>query len=257
MLEKALLVLVLVWLISLTIYLFFLRRRRLLTAEIVDLMQGAAWTLVRFMENNPRQMSGRTKQSRQAIMDKMFENAQPFRGGRPQIVTVPGTNGYVNIDAAPLFEKAVEAGNAFMTKSEAFASDFWFKAQGARNGIYVFLALIDLGNITAARIAMIEHMKRQRDELENKKTRSSPHFPELKGVLGLPTLWPDSAMIEKWEHAPIPLERQKAILEAMKGWNRSRILNKLHYHPFPENDGEKSEIYYGERILSGMREYIR
>lgn len=227
------------------IYFWFQVRREII--EISKLLQGTAWEIVRFMENNPRSTPGKNRKS----LNEQFREyvTEPAK----ELHKVPERYKGELRDSAALVG-AIEQVKAGNNESNAF----WHKTQGMRNGIQCFIEIMVLGNPKSAYFRMIDHMKRQRDEFENKGSKGSPNFTQLKLSLGLPTEWPTEDLPEVWAEKGIDPSREDNIVMAAKRY-RYLILNRLTYREWPPPGSESQERtpYTGEELLVQMRDYIR
>lgn len=224
-------------------------RRRLVLLGYAALLQGAAWNLVRQMENNPRHTAGKNRASQEAQFHKnVVGSADRFRlAGVPEVY------------AGELFPTFMaERGQQLVDFNRTDTDKFWFKAQGIRNGLQIFLDIMVLGNITAAYIKMIDHMRRQRDEFDEKGKKASPNFTELKQLFGLPTTWPTGEMPEQLEARGLTEQQALDIADAAYRHKHS-ILAKLHYKVWPEpgKEDEERQEFSGEDLLLAMRDYVR
>ncbi len=211
----------------------------------VGLLQAAAWDLVRQMENNPRSQPKRTDVRHAAAYKELV---LPSGENVKEIPSV-----YVGeLRPATVLSGALEV----LQKSEKFRDEFWFKVQGIRNGLQIFLMIVSLRNIEGAYILMIEHMKRQRDELEKKNRASSPNLPHLKLLLGLPTEWPVGDLPERSQKIKLGKLKTQDIKVAVKRY-KMKIFEGLIYKTWPDTEGQERLEYHGERMLEAMREYIR
>ena len=235
----------------------YLRRREAeLLAGIAGMMQASAWVLIRHMENDPVGTPGKLARKREELIQRIaIEGAErlklvagtEFPGNAPMSMMMP---------PMPSNDpKLTSAAQELLARNEAESSKFWFKANGIRTGIQVFMAIMVLRNVAAAFVLMTDHMKKQRDEWRDKQTKRSPNFTELKMVLGLPTDWPADFDPEDWQSRGISEQRALRILLATERY-RDRIFRGVLYKPYPR-EGEEVVEYEGEALLTGMREYIR
>lgn len=212
------------------------------------LLQSSAWTIVRFMENNPRTTARKNRLSHEKIFqENLVAPAERLK--------FPNMAMYGNVqEAFPVF--MADAARELIEYNRDEVDKFWFKVQGMRNGIAVFLAIMQLGNIGMARLHMIEHMKRQRDEWDNKRKKNSPNFTELKMLLKLPTDWPTGDLPEMLLQDS--LAEEVAIEIARAAWRyRKVILAHLEYKIWPEKDGDERLSFAGNELLEAMRDYAR
>ncbi len=217
-----------------------------IVSSYASLLQSAAWDLVRQMENNPRHTPGRTRVRRTRDFKNLVSEIAKELHIAPEIMLS-------ELKSPPVIDGAI----AQLKNNEDFTTDFWFKAQGTRNGIQVFLDIVLLHNIAGALVRLTDHMKRQRDEFENKGTKKSPNFTALKLLLGLPTEWPMGDLPERCLAQGIKESRANDILAAART-HKHKILSQLDYKIWPENsDVKEREEYVGENVIIGMREYIR
>lgn len=206
-------------------------------------LQSAAWDLVRQMENNPRYTAGKNRTKWTEEYKALVLEAAD------SLTRVP--NIYVGQLEQPV---ALTGAIDTIKKSDDESSSFWFKVQGTRNGLQVFLDLMVLRNPTSAYIRMTDHMCRQRDEFENKGKKASPNHTAMKLALGLPTEWPTGDLPERCLAKGIEETRALNLVTAAKRHKR-RILAKLHYKVWTLTD-ERPE-FHGEELLLAMRDYIR
>lgn len=224
-------------------------QRRLEVLGLASLLQGAAWSLVRHMENNPRHTAGKNRRSQ----EQMFHANIVAAADRFRLPNVPAV---YEGELFPAF--MANKGQELVEFNRVDADKFWFKVQGLRNGLQVFLDIMVLGNVTAAYIKMIDHMRRQRDEYDGKGKKSSPNLTELKRVFNLPTAWPTGDMPERMEERGLTELQAENIALAARRY-RQMILAKLHYKIWPEPGKEEEERrdYHGENLLLAMRDYVR
>lgn len=232
---------------------YFTRRYEEHLAGIGSLMQGALHDLIRHMENNPPGTPGKQARGREETLMRVA--VQGLATIKPEAQAAPPTGLMMGPPALP-DPGLTPAAQALIARNEADAGAFWFKAQGIRTGAQIFLAIMFFRNLTAAHVLMTEHMKRQRDEWDNKKERRSPNFTELKKVLGLPTEWPTAGVPEYWQAAGLTDQRALDISIALHQ-HRERILDRAYYKPWPRIEGAETPTYMGEDLLVGMREFIR
>lgn len=232
---------------------YFMWRYEEHLAGLAALMQGALHDLIRHMENNPSGTPGKNARGREATLVRVA--VEGLAAIKPEASLTPP----VGMIAAPpaLPDPALTpAAQALIARNEEDARDFWYKAQGIRTGAQIFLAIMQLNNPTFAFILMTEHMKRQRDEWENKKQRRSPNFTELKKVLGLPTEWPIAEWPEAWQRIGITQQRAWDLMLVSQRY-RERIFGGAYYKPWPRVEGAETPTHEGEDLLLGMREFIR
>lgn len=225
---------------------FYIKERRD-TLELGKLLQGTAWEIVRFMENNPRHTPSKVRRGlSERHKEYVTEPAKELHKVPEYLIGDLGDSVALT-SAIDTLKVGEDEGNAF-----------WHKTQGMRNGVQSFIEIMVLGNPKSAYYRMIDHMKRQRDEWETKGKKGSPNFTQLKLVLGLPTAWPKEDMPEIWAEKGIDIFRQKNIVTAARRYRRM-ILNRLTFRawPAPGHEEEERKPYTGEDLLIQMREYIR
>ena len=224
-------------------------RYRLTLLGYAALLQGAAWNLVRSMENNPRHTASRNRSSQESQFEKVVvAAADRFR--------LPGVPEIYAGELFPTF--MAEKGQQLLDFNRDDTNKFWFKAQGIRNGLQIFLDIMVLGNTTAAYIKMIDHMRRQRDEYDEKGKKASPNFTELKQLFALPTAWPTGDMPEQFEARGLTEQHSLDIALAARRY-RHNILSGLEYKvwPAPGKEDEEREVFSGGALLEAMRDYVR
>lgn len=221
-------------------YIYFRKKVK----DTAELLQGAAWDLVRRMENN----SKTGPRSRAAIRIQDHKNLVIETAKEVRTMPVVAGGNLIPSDA-------IVGGIDLVKYNETFTQNFWYQVYGIRTGLQIFLDLYYLHNSDAAYVKMVEHMKRQRDEFVTKGTKNTPNLPELKMILRLPLIWPTEDLPERYEKKKWRLFLSKDIKAAARRY-RHLILDKLVYKPWPTGDEERVE-YRGEKLLEAMREYIR
>lgn len=230
------------------------RQDRMKTGGIALLMQGAAHSLVRHMENDPLGTPSKLAKGREALLTRIaIEGAEKLKVVAGTAMPQVGLLAPPPVSSDPQLTAAAQA---LLVQNESSASEFWFKTQGIRTGAQIFLALTSLGNPVAAYILMTEHCKKQRDEWELKKQKRLPNFTELKMVLGLPTPWPEGLQPEEWQRRGISRNRAKLVIVAIRRY-RDKIFAGVVYKPWPRKEDDVAPTYEGAALLEGLREYIR
>lgn len=214
---------------------------------ISRLLQSAAWNLVREMENNPvftaKKYRNGIKADFEEIVVASLEKLQPHPT-------------HIAVGALPAPVTHLQGALETIDRNTAFTKDFWFVAQGLRNGLQVYISLFVLHNPNAAYLKMVEHMKRQRNEFDQQGTMRSLNFTDLKMVLGLPTEWPKGELPEQLEHKQLSWSRYWLISQAIKS-HRKDVFKDLSYRPYTLDPSETAQEFVEEGVLIGMREYIR
>lgn len=228
------------------IVLYYLIKLRYQVAGIASHLQGAAWDLVRLMENNPRSTPSKTrKRWQQEFQALVLQSAA-------ELTRMPSAY-YGKLDQPIALTGAIDT----LRKGDEETSAFWFKVQGIRNGVQIFYDIMVLRNPGAAFVRMIDHMRRQRDEFENKGKKGSPNLTELKIVLELPTEWPVGDLPEQCLKRGLREAQAENIISAARR-HKTFILSELIYKPWPSPDEpERVEEFQGDDLLAAMRNYVR
>lgn len=205
-------------------------------------LQGAAWELIKLMENSgPGGAEGRAVKAEATTERFAVNGARAVAGTRPVAVLREHDPGLT------------EAGLKLMELYKADSKGFRFGRGGARNGVAVFLSIMRDRNLQAAYVTMVDHMKAQRDELAEKGSRGLPNFSNLKMFLDLPTEWPAGDMPERlrgqgfygWMTSNVALTRLGA-----------RVFDGLEYKT-PAAGDRPALIAHGTDVLKAMREFVR
>jgi hypothetical protein len=205
-------------------------------------LQGAAWELIKLMENSgPGGAESRAVKAEATTERFAVNGATAVAGRRPLAVLHEHNPGLT------------EAGLKLMDLYKADSKGFRFGRGGARNGVAVFLSIMRDRNLQAAYVAMVEHMKAQRDELAEKGSKGLPNFPNLKMFLDLPTEWPTGRMPEMMRGqgfygfvtSNLALQRSAA-----------SVLSGLEYKT-PAVGDRPALLAYGDDVLKAMREFVR
>jgi hypothetical protein len=248
MIQKILIFLVAVLIILVTLFILYeCYKLRYKVRGITQLLQASAWNLVRDMENNPTFTAKRYRNSLKRDFEEVIVDS--LKQLQPQPASVA-----IGVLPAPV--TSMPGALETIEENKKFTKDFWFVAQGLRNGLQAFIALFILDNPKAAYLKMIEHMKRQRNEFAQRETMKSPNFSELKMILGLPTEWPQGELPEQLERKELSLASIWLIRYAVKH-HRSEVFRGLTYKPYTFSGEDEGQEFFGEDVLIGMREYIR
>ena len=196
----------------------------------VDALQGAAWELVRLMENTTPDGPRERARVAEATAERF---AVTGNAGitRPSLIT----------GDAPTTDLTA-AGLSLMERHANDAAKFRSFRSALRGGIAIFLSLMIHRNSQSAWVAMTEYMRRQHDRAD------APNFAELKMALGLPPAWPYTPArhrMTRWN--------EFAIEFAMR--QRRKVLSGLEYHP-PAPEGSPPIVVTGDNILMAMRAYL-
>jgi hypothetical protein len=153
--------------------------------------------------------------------------------------------------------KGHETGMTLIQRRLDDAATFGGNWGNVRQGVAAFLAIMQYENLSSAHFIMTEHMKKQRDEFEGKKTKNLPNFGELKKFLGLPIKWPEGDEPEKLQKDGISDHDYKLMTEALeKGKGKiEEMLKTITYNP-PTPAGKEPIVVEG-KILDAMRMYLR
>jgi hypothetical protein len=253
------LIIILLWIPLFFAYLE-LRKFNDKVSEKIDALTGAGFDLVRLMENTT---DGTAKKA--GFLD---DTAYRFAVTGPAVIAgafngpaTAGTasrsgsgSGFVNSNVISLppdmAQCAQETAHKMMQRRLDDMTSFSGSMTNVRNGLAVYLALMQHKNVQSAFLNMIEHMKKQRDD-EKKKTTN---FTELKLFFGLPTEYPEGDMPEKLQKAGISTFERKAIIEALKT-GREKALKDLVYNP-PVKDDNPPIAIKGENVLKAMRTFM-
>ena len=181
----------------------FLRMRNSLRGRI-SALQGAAWELVRRMENT--------------TPDGVRERARVAESTTEKFAV----DGNAKIPRSAMFSgdaatsDLTAAGLALMERHANEAAQFRAERSALRAGIAIFLSLMVYRNSQSAFIAMTEYMRRQRERTD------IPNFADLKMVLGLPSDWP-----AEWHRRKSGLTRWDYFAIRFTVRRRSRVLSGL------------------------------
>lgn len=208
-------------------------------AYYTNLLRGAAWDLVRGMENYPPRAAGRRAKGRAELVERFaFKAAE---GGRPLPMGDAGT-----LDLSTVGLEVVE-------RNEADGSGHWRRVNGIRRGAYAFYALFQLDDPAVAFRALTDHMKVQ----ARFEVGSMPNHTELKMLFGLPVEWPAAGAGERYEVEGLGWRREMDIRTAVDA-GRAAVFDQLNYRTWPEDEPDGTERdYKGEEILERLRLYIR
>lgn len=214
--------------------------QKLRLAGDLGLLQAATWNLVRGMENYPRRSASKRGKDRLAtIREFAFQGAAL---GRPLPMSGEST-----LDIT-------EAGTEAIDRNEKDSSGHWRTINAYRQGAYALIALYRLKNITAARLAITQHMKVQ----AKFDAGTLPNLTELKMLFHLPIEHLAIADVEAVERLGMTERRYIEIGRAVSvGF--PHIARGLIYKPWPEGRREEDvpEEHEGEQILDAFREFIR
>ena len=212
-------------------FIVFLRVRNSLRGR-VSALQGAAWELVRRMENTTPDGPRERARIAEATAER-FAVAGNASITRPSLIT--GDTPTSDLTAAGL---------SLMERHANEAAQFRAERSALRAGIAIFLSLMVHRNSQSAFVAMTEYMRRQRER------KDIPNFADLKMALGLRTDWPADwhrrkSDLTNWDYFAIDYAVRR----------RRRILAGIQYHP-PAPEGSPSIVVTGDNILLAMRAYL-
>jgi hypothetical protein len=225
---------------TILLVMLYRRRHRNAVGSKIDALQGAAWELIKLMENSgPGGPEARSERA-EATTERFAVTGAAAVGRRPLAV-------WREVDP-----KLTDAGLRLMDLYKADSAKFR-KGRGAvRNALVIFLAIVRDRNLQSAYALMVEHMMAQRDE-HAAGSRSLPNFSNLKIFLDLPTEWPTGDLPEQmrgqsfYEYLTSSVAVQRLGDEVMNGLEY-RTLDSLGSDPIIVADAE---------ILKAMREFIR
>ena len=228
---------VLVWI---TVYVTSLYIRvRNMRHEVKHLLQATAWNITRIMGFLPIKGHKDDRDRREQLAREFIVGALHSLPENPKaLVTqnLPGPDSVIN------------AGFKLMDRNEKKTSEHIYMVATVRLGVQAFLFLIENGNIDAAYSSMIELMKWQRDEFDNKGSKNIINFTDLKKVLGLPTGVPSGTLPEQLSEHHVPFWRKAAIMSAIDG-NREYFFKGIRYK------GPDDREYLDYEVLVAMQKY--
>lgn len=221
--------------------LFWLQHKDAIGSKI-DALQGAAWELVKLMENSgPGGAEARAEKAENTTEKFAVNGAAKVMTPRPLAVWREHNPGLT------------EAGLKLMDLYKADSRNFRAYRGGARNGVAAFISVLRDRNLQAAYVTMVDHMKAQRDELAEKGSKSLPNLTNLKIFLNLPTEWPRGQMPEEQKGMGF-----YGFLTSNIALNRTagRVLSNMEYKT-PAVGGRPALIAHGDDVLKAMREFVR
>lgn len=212
------------------------RRRDRLNTDIA-LLQAAAWSLIRGLENYPTSSSSRRgKARRELVKEFAFKAAE---AGRPLPM---GDSGTLDLSTVAL---------DIIDRNEKDGSGHWKHVNGLRRGCTVFIQLFRTRNVAAAFLTLTEHIKIQSRLPEGACT----NLTELKMLFGFPIEWPEPGLGERLEKEGLHWRREAEILNATR--YEMQIFDGLRYTPFAAKEGDPEPSYEFGEIFDQMRVYIR
>ena len=221
--------------------LFFARHRDAIGSKS-DALQGAAWELIKLMENSgPGGAENRAEKAENTTEKFAVTGATKVMTPRPLAVWREHNPGLT------------DAGLKLMDLYKVDSKGFRFGRGGARNGVAAFLSVLRDRNLQAAYVTVVDHMKAQRDELADKGTKGLPNLTNLKIFLNLPTEWPRGQMPEEQRGQGFYGYLTSNIALTRMG---GQVLRNLEYKT-PAFGGRPAIVAHGDDVLRAMREFVR
>lgn len=233
----------------------------------ISALKGAAFDLIRLMELTTDGVAKKWETMSDIMYRFAYQgpasvaraiNGSPRQGpAQVQAQLQTQTQGQAQGEGADYTLKGHETGMTLIQRRLDDSASFGGNWGNVRQGVAVFLAIMQYGNLSNAYFIMTEHMKKQRDEFESKKTKTTPNFGELKKFLGLPIKWPEGNEPEDLQKEGISDHNYKVMSEALeKGKEKiEELLKTITYNP-PTPAGRDPVIVKG-KILEAMRMYLR
>lgn len=220
--------------------LLFKMRHKNAVGSKVDALQGAAWELVKMMENSgPGGPEARGERA-EATTEKFAVAGAAAVGRRPLAV-------WREVDP-----KLTDAGLKLMDLYKTDSAKFRKSRGAVRNAVTIFLALVRDRNLQSAYTLMVEHMMAQRDEAAA-GSRSLPNFANLKTFLDLPTHWPTGNLPERMHGQGFYQYLTSSLALSQLG---QRVVSGLEYRALNPQGIDPVIVTDGD-ILKAMREFIR
>lgn len=220
--------------------LLFKMRHKNAVGSKVDALQGAAWELVKLMENSgPGGPEARGERA-EATTEKFAVTGAATVGRRPLAV-------WREVDP-----RLTDAGLTLMDLYKTDSAKFRKSRGAVRNAVTIFLALVRDRNLQSAYTLMVEHMMAQRDEAAA-GSRSLPNFANLKIFLDLPTRWPTGDLPERMHGQGFYQYLTSSLALTKLG---SGVMSGLEYRAL-NPQGIDPIIVTNADILKAMREFIR